>query len=324
MRMLSEVMAHYGLTRELDHVGYFETAQQRHMVPEIKNAVKQGKLVALSGIVGCGKTTTLQRIQEGLANEQDIVVSKSLAVDKDRVNLGTLILALFYDLSTEKDVKVPTQAEKRERQLLDLIRKRRKTVALFIDEAHDLHGQTLLRLKRLMELVRASGGTLSVVLAGHPKLTNDLRRASMEEIGSRATVFMLDGVKGEQRAYITWLLEQCTQADALEELMTEAAMDVLVERLSTPLQIAYYLTRAFEEGYRAGQKPITPEVINTALGNDLDDLEPRLTRHGYHVKALAEVLNVRPREIRSFLQGRLPPSRAQELQHEMLAIGIPL
>jgi hypothetical protein len=49
-----------------------------------------------------------------------------------------------------------------------------------------------------------------------------------------------------------------------------------------------------------------------------------LTRHGYHVKALSEVLNVRPREIRSFLQGRLPPSRTQELQQEMLAVGIPL
>jgi type II secretory pathway predicted ATPase ExeA len=323
--MLSEVMAHYGLTRELDHVGYFETAQHQHLMAEIKKTVKQGKLVAISGIVGCGKTTTLLRIQDLLAQEQDMLVSRSLAVDKDRVNLGTLIHALFCDLSTEKDIKVPTQAEKRERQLVDLVRKRRKTVALFVDEAHDIHGQTLLRLKRLMELVRASGGKLSVVLAGHPKLTNDLRRANMEEIGTRATVFMLDGVKGEQEAYITWLLEQCTQEDqALDELITDEALMLLVERLATPLQIEYYLSRAFEEGYRAGQKPITPEVINMALVNDLDDLEPRLTRHGYNVKALSEMLNVRPREIRSFLHGQLPPSRTQELQQEMLAVGIPL
>ena len=173
--------------------------------------------------------------------------------------------------------------------------------------------------------MRASGGKLSVVLAGHPKLTNDLRRANMEEIGTRATVFMLDGVKGEQEAYITWLLEQCTQEDqALDELITDEALMLLVERLATPLQIEYYLSRAFEEGYRAGQKPITPEVINMALVNDLDDLEPRLTRHGYNVKALSEMLNVRPREIRSFLHGQLPPSRTQELQQEMLAVGIPL
>jgi type II secretory pathway predicted ATPase ExeA len=33
--------------------------------------------------------------------------------------------------------------------------------------------------------------TLSIVLAGHRKLKNDLRRPSIEEIGSRATIFEL-------------------------------------------------------------------------------------------------------------------------------------
>jgi type II secretory pathway predicted ATPase ExeA len=54
-------------------------------------------------------------------------------VDKDRVNLGTLIMAVFYDLATEKDIKIPPQPAKRERQLLGLISKRRKPIALFID-----------------------------------------------------------------------------------------------------------------------------------------------------------------------------------------------
>ena len=104
-----------------------------------------------------------------LHEEGKILVSKSLAVDKGRVNLGTLIMALFFDLATEKSFTVPTQAEKRERKLRDLIKKRKKPVALFIDEAHDLHGQTLIGIKRLIELVQDSGAILSVVLAGHPE-----------------------------------------------------------------------------------------------------------------------------------------------------------
>ncbi|MGF6935477.1 type II secretory pathway predicted ATPase ExeA [Paraburkholderia sp. UCT70] len=49
-----------------------------------------------------------------------------------------------------------------------LIRKRKKPVALFIDDAHQLHPKmTLVGLKRLMEIVRDGRGTLSVVLAGH-------------------------------------------------------------------------------------------------------------------------------------------------------------
>lgn len=92
--------------------------------------------------------------------------------------------ALFYDLTTEKDVKLATQPEQRERKLLALIQKCRKPVALFVDEAHDLHSKTLVGLKRLIELVRQNGGMLSVVLAGHPKLKNDLRRPTLEEIGA--------------------------------------------------------------------------------------------------------------------------------------------
>ena len=47
---------------------------------------------------------------------------------------------------------------------------------MFVDEAHDLHPKTLVGLKRLVELVQNNGGALSVVLVGHPKLRNDLRR----------------------------------------------------------------------------------------------------------------------------------------------------
>jgi hypothetical protein len=39
---------------------------------------------------------------------------------------------------------------------------------------------------------------------------------------------------------------------------------------------------------------------------------------------LAELLNAKPREIKSFLSGQLAPGRTQELQNEMLAAGIPL
>jgi hypothetical protein len=68
----------------------------------------------------------------------------------------------------------------------------------------------------------------------------------MEEIGSRATVFLLDGVKGQQRAYITWLLEQCTTTQAREDILTDPALTRLADRLTTPLQIEHYLTQTLE------------------------------------------------------------------------------
>jgi type II secretory pathway predicted ATPase ExeA len=56
---------------------------------------------------------------------------------------------------------------------------------------------------------------LSVALAGHPKLKNDLRRSSMEEIGSRATIFELEGLGSEKRKYLRWLLAQSVARKAV-------------------------------------------------------------------------------------------------------------
>ena len=321
--MRSDVMKHYGLTRDLPRSGHFETEQLREVFDDIEAAIHGGKLLALVGLVGCGKTTTLHRLIESLKGEKNILVSQSLAVDKHRVNLGTLMTALFYDLVTEKDFKIPTQPEKRERKLVEVISKRHKSIVLFVDEAHDLHHKTLVGLKRLIELVQNSGGTLSVVLVGHPKLRNDLRRPALEEIGARTALFWLEGIKGQERAYITWLLAQCTKSESTE-ILTDEAVERLATGLSTPLQIEQYLTLAFEAAYQVGQKPVSVEIIDSVLAADLDALEATLTRNGYNTRALAELLNARPAEIRAFLHGQLAPGRTQELHAQLLAAGLPV
>jgi type II secretory pathway predicted ATPase ExeA len=324
--MLSEVMEHYGLLRDfMGQAAFFETEHARHMLGELKRAIKLGKLVVLSGIGGCGKTTMLRRVQESMEQEKEILVSKALSVEKSQIHLGGLIVALFADLATDKDVKIPTQPERRERALRDLVRRRQKPIALLIDDAHDLHPKTLLGLKRLIEVVRDGGGTLSVVLAGHPRLKNSLERPAMEEIGSRATIFELDGIRQEKPRYIGWLIQQCaTPKTVIHSILTEDALARLAERLTTPLQIERHLSRALEEGYKVGQKPVSAELIDTVIAKDIDDLEPRLTRQGYHMKALAELLNAKPAEIRLFLRGQLATGRTQELHSGLLAAGIPL
>jgi type II secretory pathway predicted ATPase ExeA len=45
----------------------------------------------------------LRRLQEDLAREGKVLVSKSLSVDKDRTTIPTLITALFHDLSPDKE-----------------------------------------------------------------------------------------------------------------------------------------------------------------------------------------------------------------------------
>ena len=85
-----------------------------------------------------------------------------------------------------------------------------------------------------------------MVLAGHPKLKNDLRRPTMEEIGYRATLFSLEGILGNQREYIEWLVSEYSMSDPpIGEILEAEAIELLATRLLIPLQIEQYYDPSF-------------------------------------------------------------------------------
>ena len=188
-----------------------------------------------------------------------------------------------------------------------------------------MHSTTLISLKKLIELVRNNGLRLSVILSGHPKLKNDLRRPTLEEIGGRTQTFSIEGIRGHESEYIEWLLTQAAKEKVQPtDILSSDTITYLAKRLSTPLQIEQYLTLAMNEAYQVGLKPITTDFMETVLAIGLDDLEPNLIRHGYNVKSIARLLNVRPSEVRSFLHNQLSPEKTQDMRDQILKIGIPL
>lgn len=127
--MRAEVRAFYGLTQPLSRAGYYETDHHRQILKNVRGAILEGRIVALCGVIGSGKTVTLRRLQQQLKEENKITVSRSLAVDKHSIKLGTLIAALFYDLSPGKKVRVPLRTEDRERELQELMKKNKRPIA---------------------------------------------------------------------------------------------------------------------------------------------------------------------------------------------------
>ena len=323
--MQLEVMEHFGINKYMRDVGFFETENHKRIFKQLKKLIPEGQLIALSGVVGSGKTTTISRLKNQLNKEKKVIVAKSLSVEKSKTNLSTLITALFYDVSGDKDYRVPKLGEKRERDLCDLIKNSKKPVVLFVDEAHDLHHRTLTGLKRLMELIKEGGGKLSIVLAGHPKLQNDLKGPKMEEIGYRTITISLDSMQGNLREYVYWLIDNCTdEKSKAQDIIEEQAVDYLVEHLSTPLQVEQHLSMAMEEAFNAGVKPITVDILEMTLSKRIDDIEPRLIRHGYNEKVLAELFHYRPAEIRKFFRGEMDANRARDITSEMREAGLPV
>lgn len=320
-----QVMKHFHIERVWSQAGYFETERLVQFREDVMAAIMAGDLMAISGPVGVGKTGMINRLQDQITADKKIIVARSLSVDKPRVVLPALITALFLDITGDPDMKVPTQPERRERLLQEAVRKANKPIALFIDEAHDLHGHTLNGLKRLREVISAGGGSLSVVLVGHPRLQNDLRRATMEEIGHRTTKFEFSSIGDERREFVSWLLGQCL-ADDIEppDVFEDAAQEYLADRLSTPLQFAEHLNRAFADAYRMGADQVTRDIVEETISAGFDDLDARLSRIGYSPKALADLTDTRLPEIRRFLKGQLDTDRTDELSTLMRKAGLPI
>jgi hypothetical protein len=81
---------------------------------------------------------------------------------------------------------------------------------------------------------------------------------------------------------------------------------------------------------RAVERPAEAQVLSAdgwvasyahrspPIAPDINALEPTLTRYGYNVKALSELLNVRVAEVRALLYGQLPEERTAELKQQIL------
>ncbi|KDD67521.1 hypothetical protein V466_18765 [Pseudomonas mandelii PD30] len=141
--MRAEVMQHFGLAVPFKQSGYYETEHHKDLIKDVRGAVMEGRLVAICGVIGSGKTVLLRRLTKMLQDDKKVIVSKSVAVDKHNIKLATLIEALYYDLSSEKQVQIPKKIERRDRQLQEMILKGKKPIVMFVDEAHDLNGRTL-------------------------------------------------------------------------------------------------------------------------------------------------------------------------------------
>ena len=67
--MQLEVMDHFGITKYFRDANFFATEQQKLIFKQLKKIIPEGQLIALTGVVGIGKTTMLSRLQTQLTKE---------------------------------------------------------------------------------------------------------------------------------------------------------------------------------------------------------------------------------------------------------------
>jgi energy-coupling factor transporter ATP-binding protein EcfA2 len=84
--MLNGVMEHCGFRTSLKPVAYYDSEYHQQLLKELKAAIHGGGLVALTGIVGSGKTVLVSRLQQAYRlGEKPVtpaIVGKALAPDR--------------------------------------------------------------------------------------------------------------------------------------------------------------------------------------------------------------------------------------------------
>jgi ABC-type dipeptide/oligopeptide/nickel transport system ATPase component len=85
--MLTEVMRYYGLARPPIDAGFYETDHHAQVLRDVRAAILGGRLVALTAVIGSGKTILSRRLRAELEREGRVIVSRSLTVEKAKITV---------------------------------------------------------------------------------------------------------------------------------------------------------------------------------------------------------------------------------------------
>ena len=62
--MRTDAMNYYRLEKDFTQAGFYETPQHKCLFTEIRAAIKKGELIAISGVIGSGKTVMLSKLKD--------------------------------------------------------------------------------------------------------------------------------------------------------------------------------------------------------------------------------------------------------------------
>jgi len=161
----------------------------------INAAVKTNGFLSISGHPGMGKSfikeMTLGKYRETRSRYE---VIEFPAMAKNREITGAIMSTMIRSLSAERARgDIIARTTQLTRILLDVSRTR--SIILSIDEAHDLHPDTLYGLKKMHELGREGTSLFSILMFGQPKLGSMI---SPRELCQRISLYEVEELTADE------------------------------------------------------------------------------------------------------------------------------
>lgn len=260
-------------------------------VEDLQELIMQKEMICLTGEIGAGKTTLFQDVQRKTPGVKFVYVR---SLDKERLRVGSIVDALVYDLSSE----TPRQKyEARSRQLNRILGEvavdDRQTVVLVIENAHRLHGNTILALKELREMSFAGVCPLfGIVLVGWSLLKAKIER--LKEIYLRMNFVGMTESEGwmtftERKNYLETVYGTALAPEVRAQVAMSARLPLEMKALIEQRMIqAYYQGKAQLE---VNDFEVPLKEMKEVVGLSLEDLAEET---GKHRSTISRVLNDKP------------------------------
>ena len=140
--------------------------------------------VLLSGEVGTGKTTLLNKLLDWL-HEQSLATA---FVFNSRLNVTQFLDFMMADFGISCDTRLKSQVLIRLNQWLLERYRAGETAVLIVDEAQNLSPQVLEEIRLLTNLETATEKLLQIVLSGQPELEQKLNQPGLRQLRQRITL----------------------------------------------------------------------------------------------------------------------------------------
>ena len=275
-----EAMKHFKIFRNpfIDDIqkdsDIYMSEEHRYIYEAMTDAAKHGGFLAVIGEVGSGKSVMRRKVVEQLKKDGDTIVIFPQMIDKTRVNAASICDAIIMDLSEDKpSMKLEAKTRQVHKLLLERAKQGFRSV-LIIEEAHDLHTNTLKYLKRFYELEDGFRKLLGIILIGQTELKNLFNEAAhieMREVIRRIQTAEIKGLNGNTKDYLAMKLKRINVK--IDDIFEDGAFAAMSKRLTTrdrhnkamshayPLMVNNYAARAMNLAYEMGEKKVTEAVV---------------------------------------------------------------
>ena len=150
----------------------------RFIAEYLYQTARAGGMLALIGESGSGKTTLRRYAIDRMQTEgQKVRVITPRIIDKSRLTAASICDAIILDCSEEKPKRTLEGKARQIERILTNSSRAGWSHVLMIEEAHDLHIQTLKYLKRFWELEDGFKKLLAIILIGQPEMKGKLDEA---------------------------------------------------------------------------------------------------------------------------------------------------